>query len=356
MSLYKQSIQVILQNQADSGAYVASPNCPPYAHCWLRDGSFIAYAMNLVGQHDSAGRFLSWVDRTIRRYAWKVDRLLVRIEEEKPIEESDYLHTRYTLEGEEVDAQWPNFQLDGYGAWLWALAQHVRMTRDWHLLEELKSSIDVTLRYLRALWMVPNYDCWEENRDKVHISTLAAIYGGLDAISHFHPQKRFAEIQGIRDFVLQKGVKAGHLVKYVGTDIVDSSLLFVSTPFRLLQPDDGIMQATVEHIEDDLHCNDGGIHRYVGDTYYGGGEWTLLAAWLGWYYAEVGEYERARKLLSWVEAQADDQGNLPEQVSDHLLTPKRYSEWEARWGPIAKPLLWSHAMYLILYHAVHGAE
>ena len=34
-----------------------------------------------------------------------------------------YLPTRYTLDGElepEVD-DWPNFQLDGYGTWLWAL-------------------------------------------------------------------------------------------------------------------------------------------------------------------------------------------------------------------------------------------
>ncbi len=93
-----------------------------------------------------------------------------------------------------------------------------------------------------------------------------------------------------------------------------------------------------------------GRQRYVGDTYYGGGEWVLLAAWLGWYYIEAGEWERARELLRWVEAQADADGHLPEQVSEHLLAPDRFAEWEARWGPVAKPLLWSHAMYLILHH------
>jgi len=115
------------------------------------------------------------------------------------------------------------------------------------------------------------------------------------------------------------------------------------------------MQATIAQIEAHLRRPGGGVYRYLGDTYYGGGEWVLLAAWLGWYYTEVGEEERASELLNWVEAQADDEGHLPEQVSTHLLATDRYAEWEARWGPVAKPLLWSHAMYLILHRALEPA-
>ena len=29
-----------------------------------------------------------------------------------------------------------------------------------------------------APWQSPNYDCWEEHRERVHVSTLAALYGG----------------------------------------------------------------------------------------------------------------------------------------------------------------------------------
>jgi GH15 family glucan-1,4-alpha-glucosidase len=78
----------------------------------------------------------------------------------------------------------------------------------------------------------------------------------------------------------------------------------------------------------------------------------LLAAWLGWYYAEVGNRGRATALLHWIEAQADLKGDLPEQVSGHLLAPAYHSQWEARWGPVAHPLLWSHAMYVVLHHAL----
>lgn len=79
----------------------------------------------------------------------------------------------------------------------------------------------------------------------------------------------------------------------------------------------------------------------------------MLAGWLGWYYAEVGEYNRAQELLTWMEAQADAKGYLPEQVPASLIDPAFYTPWLERWGPIAKPLLWSHAKYIILYHALN---
>ncbi len=71
-------------------------------------------------------------------------------------------------------------------------------------------------------------------------------------------------------------------------------------------------------------------YRYRADAYYGGGEWVLLAARLGWYYTEVGQQEQAGAVLRWIEAQADRQGDLPEQVSAHLLSLSYYHEWEAR--------------------------
>lgn len=381
MDLYRRSVQVILQNQAGSGAYVASPDFASYAYCWLRDGSFIAHAMDRVGEHDSARAFFRWVDRTIQRHAWKVDRVLDKLGRGLALEDSDYLPTRYTLEGEEAAGDWWNFQLDGYGTWLWALAEHVAITGDTAFLAQVSESVQITVRYLSALWMLPNYDCWEEHAQYVHPYTLAAIYAGLKAAGSMavtdcrpdldcggkRPGEPVALVGQVRRFVLQRGVREGHLVKHIDpqeraaaagrqrTVAVDASLIGVATPYGLVLPNEPLMRATVTRIEADLHRPGGGVYRYLADTYYGGGEWVLLAAWLGWYYVEVGERGRARGLLQWIEAQADGDGCLPEQVSDHLLAPDRYAEWEARWGPVAQPLLWSHAMYLILCRALEPA-
>ena len=90
------------------------------------------------------------------------------------------------------------------------------------------------------------------------------------------------------------------------------------------------------------------LHRYPEDTYYGGGEWLLLSCWLGWYYCATGRNEETLQILKWVENQADEEGNMPEQVTFHPNERSYIEKWVRRWGEVAKPLLWSHAMYLVL--------
>ncbi len=360
--LLQHSVDVILSNQSASGAWVASPSFPTYRYSWLRDGSFIAHAMDRVGRFESARSFFCWVGRTLRRYAPKADRMLRGQAGGGPLDLSDCLHTRFSLDGEEVPGEWGDFQLDGYGTWLWALAEHVRMSGDAALLLEVADSVDLTLRYLTALWQVPNYDCWEEHPEQLHPYTLAAIYAGLRAAASLHGGRvglPASVAEEVRAIVLARAVQDGHVVKAVlaatgepESAAVDASLLGLMVPYGLLSPGEPIAQATLARIERDLHRPGGGVYRYRTDTYYGGGEWILLAAWLGWYYAEVGDVSQARQLLAWVEAQADDDGDLPEQVSAHLLAPGCYAGWQARWGPVAKPLLWSHAMHLILAQAL----
>lgn len=377
MDLFQRSVQTILTYQAGSGAYPACPSFPTYRYSWFRDGAFIAYAMDLAGQHKSAHLFYDWAAHTILRHAAKVERAIEKARYSDPLGE-DHLHTRYTLAGRESANGWPNFQLDGLGTWLWALAEHVHQLfgftqgRPPTLPGHWWQAVDLTARYLAALWFRPCYDLWEEYPQYLHPYTLAAIYAGLRAAERLmvvadrrpptadgEPVTQIAD--RVRNVVLERGVQNGHLVKHIspqgeiatvgrlGPAVVDASLIGVATPYHLLSPGDPIMQATVARIEADLHCDGGGVHRYLADTYYGGGEWVLLAAWLGWHHAGIGETAQAKELLHWVEIQADADGHLPEQVSTHLLAPGRYTEWETRWGPVAKPLLWSHAMHLILH-------
>ncbi|HBE79678.1 MAG TPA: glycosyl hydrolase, partial [Firmicutes bacterium] len=65
--LKQRSIQIIKGNQMNNGAYVACPNFDNYKFCWLRDGSFIANAMDRVGEFQSAEKFLEWVHHTIKK-------------------------------------------------------------------------------------------------------------------------------------------------------------------------------------------------------------------------------------------------------------------------------------------------
>lgn len=346
-TLRDKSIAIIMDNQYPTGAYIASPNFPMYSYCWLRDGTFTAYSMDRFGEHQSARKFYLWVDKVIERYADKINTLITKDRRDLSIKPNEFLHTRYKLDGSECADDWQNFQLDGYGTWLWGLAEHINITGDNALITKFSESIRLTINYLKHFWFTPNYDCWEEFNNQIHPSTLACIYGGLKSINQFIHDREIPDICiKIRELILRKGVYKGRITKYFGSTSIDANLLWLIVPFRMFEPADEITKRTIEDIEKKLYTE--GVHRYPEDTYYGGGEWILLTAWLGWYYCQVGELGKARKLLSWIEKQADEKGNLPEQVPNNLNNPDYYSIWIKEWGKIAKPLLWSHAMYLVL--------
>jgi GH15 family glucan-1,4-alpha-glucosidase len=349
--LLQQSIDIILTNQHPSGAYIACPNFPVYHYSWFRDGSFIAYAMDLAGKHESAARFHDWAARAINRRSEVVRKAVALAQTGSALNPDAILHTRYTLEGEDASGEeWPNFQLDGFGTWLWSMAQHLQI-RQTALPETWSSAAGLTAQYLAALWQRPCYDCWEEFPDQIHAHTLAAVYGGLEAYANLNDAAHSSELHAIRDFIKSRLVVDGYFAKFVGDRRVDASLLGLCTPYRVVSPGDPVMRETVACIERTLsRC--GGVHRYIDDTYYGGGEWVLLAGWLGWYYAETEQLDKACSLLEWMEHQAGEGGRLPEQTPTYLNDPGSYEPWLKRWGPIATPLLWSHAMYILLRYAL----
>lgn len=347
------SIDVILHNQASSGAYLASPTFPNYRYSWFRDGSFIAYAMALYGELDSAERFHRWAVETVARREDQIRKTVSKTARGESLDGSDFLHTRYTVDGAEApvtDEEWPNHQLDGFGTWLWALAQYQQQSKR-PLPEKWVRTAGLVGDYLAALWQLPCYDCWEEFPGDIHPHTLAAIYGGLKGLFGLDGQDRSALLEKIRDYVLTNAVYAGYFVKKIGSYTVDASLLGLALPYGLVELEDLRFRATVERIEQSLRKG-GGVHRYPTDTYFGGGEWVLLTAWLGWYYAKAGQPNRALETLRWIEAQADEAGHLPEQVAASLNDPNYFQPWVERWGPSANPLVWSHAFYLILRHAL----
>ncbi len=349
-NLIDTSIAIIRAGQTKNGAYVASPTFSQYGYSWLRDGMWIAYGMDHAGQTDSARKFHLWAAQTLIRYEDKAAHLLELLADGKVPIESDYLPTRFRLDGDLGTEDWPDFQLDGYGAWMWGLVQFVKRHDDQDLWCAARPAVMMLVRYLAALWQSPNYDCWEEHRHHIHPATLAALYGGFDAARQYDPELIPAGLpESIRDFVLASGVAtSGHFMKHLGNDAVDSSLLWLAVPYRLVEPTDARFLATVAKIEQDIHHLNGGVYRYAADTYYGGGEWLLLTLWLAWAYLELGRRADAQQLIAWVETQATTAGELPEQVDGHLLDASYFAQWVERWGISACPLLWSHGMYLVL--------
>ncbi len=347
-ALAASSIAVILGGQSEHGAYVASPRYPTYAYAWLRDGSYCAMAMDAVGERASAERFHRWVAKVVGDQTERISHLVDRLRAGDPVDQLPMLPTRYTLDGQiedELDEAWPNFQLDGYGTWLFALERHYPDG----LPAELRPPVEAISRYLEAGWDSPCYDYWEEFGDRTHTSTFASIAAGLGAAGRMLGDPAAAEVsQLVLDTILRDCVRDGAFVKGPDDPRVDASLLSLSTPFELVPASDDRMTATLIRMATDLRSPTGGIRRYTGDTFYGGNPWLMLTAWFGWHKARVGKRDAAQRAREWVEAHATGEGWLAEQILDEPQDPAAVEPWLAKWGPVACPLLWSHASYLML--------
>ncbi len=347
MDLARRSIEIITANQAESGAYIAGPNFGPYQYCWFRDGAYCAHALDLWGESTSSTRFFHWSSEVILSRENRLVAAIERARDGQPLEEDMILHTRYTVEGRPVkEMPWSNFQLDGLGTWLWALQQHARLTEVDELPEEMRRAAESLSGYLVALWSVPCYDVWEEADRRLHIYTLASIWAGLQAWKRLNDQIPIQIVDQIRQFVLHNGVLDGAFIRSVGDARIDASLLGVAFPSTIVPLDDSRLVRTVKRIEEQLRRGQG-VHRNLQDTYYGGGAWLLLSAWLAKYHLDCGRLGRAEPLLDWVEQQANERGWLPEQIPQNMNEPSYLEPWRGFWGDIASPLLWSHAKYLI---------
>ena len=350
--LAESSVRLILELQDASGAYPASPTFSAYrGYCWFRDGSFIADGMSAAGAVESASRFFDWCTGILVSRRDQVTRIVERAAQGDPVADLEMLPTRFTLDGGDGADDWWDFQLDGYGTWLWAVAEHA--ARHGLDLRRWRDGIALTVDYLVSSWERPCFDWWEENPTQVHVSTLGCIAAGLRAAvdsGTLDPEQEVrasAAAAGAVELIHERGTSNGHLTKWLGASTVDASLISVLYPLSVVDPVSDLGRSTIAAVDEQLNA-DGGVHRYLEDTFYGGGQWPLLSCMLGLAFSVSGQSEQATRQLRWAAATAGETGAMPEQVGLHLLDHSMTAEWVERWGPIANPLLWTHAMYVRL--------
>jgi GH15 family glucan-1,4-alpha-glucosidase len=342
------SVESILRHQSENGAIVASTDFSQYGYCWLRDGSFCALALDLAGEHAASARYHSWVNNTIEGIAGLIDSAIEKQLSGENLGRAAMPPTRFALDGSMVKDDWPNFQIDGYGTWLWSLGKHLNASGTDTVPAELIASVQRVSRYLAAFALTPCYDVWEEFGTAVSTSTLACVYGGLAAAARLLDDDVLAQCaETVKSRVLEQAASGDYIVKSNVNDDVDASLLWLATPFQLVTPTDPKFLRTVSAIEDRLNL-EGGVRRYRADVYFGSGAWPVLTASLGLHYLDVGDVAGANRCLEWIEQRFNDEGQLGEQYFGELRDPEHYREWLERWGPSAIDLSWSHAMYVIL--------
>ena len=354
--LVARSIDVLKAGQAPSGALIASPDFGVYRYAWLRDGAFCAHALDLVGEQERARAWHGWAARSIEAHRPLIENAIARVRLADRLPPEQMPPARYTLDGtlesESGDSEpWPNFQIDGYGMWLWSLADHLGGEP---LPEELAFTVRLVASYLSSCGLVPCWNCWEEFDGGEHASTIASVAAGLRAAALLLRDDRWDDAAArLRGELDERYTVNGRFRRGAHDDRVDGSLLWLSVPFDVTG-DAARIASTAEAVRRELAGPGGGLYRFRGDTYFGGGQWLLLTSWLAWHDALAGDLDAARAGQAWVRAQATENGDLPEQVSAATQEPSMVEPWIERWGAVATPLLWSHAMYLVAETAIQA--
>lgn len=338
--LFVKSVEVLKLLCFQNGAIIAAPTSHSYCDhiwkalrispltsersgyhlVWIRDGTYMAMALDATGNFDHARRFYEW-----------------------SMQVQDH-------SGCWLQCYWPdgrkaidNLELDEVGTLIFGAYRHYSVTKDrdfiyktWPMTQRAATFI---VRNLATDGLtISSYDLWEERWGRHLYSNAAAAAGLFSASRHAEllREKQLTEewtraAEGLMESILKRFFlpKTGYFVRSVDPvdPTVDVSVLGLVFPFTLLSPQDTRVRKTVDEIERRL-VKKGGVMRYAGDRYNGipehrpwketrGNFWVSAALWLALYYLEAKNYERALTLYSWVLNSSSPNFLLPQQADEN---------------------------------------
>lgn len=337
--------EILAGMRGANALYLASPSAD-YSKAWIRDNIYeVMPYLNKPTEH-YIETYHSLMD-IMRRHEHKIDAII----RERPFDRDAYIHARFHPETfHEFSEPWGNKQNDATGAFMWGVAQGIKMgkpmlrdDRDKRLMQKLVH-MHAALHY----WEDADNGMWEEN-EEVHASSVGAVLAGLRAMREVGFD--------VPDDALAKGeaALAALLPRESHGKETDLALLSLCWPYRVVTPEQ--RRLILEQVEKKL-LRERGVIRYEGDSYYSKlgekhgrdrqrsfyrgdeAEWTFGLPWLSLIYRDMGYHARADHFLERTRRVQNEPGSLPEL----------YYAKTGEWNPNT-PLGWSVAMYIMALEA-----
>lgn len=360
--LYRRSLIICQTHINQNGSIIAGSdsdlvyfNRDTYNYMWPRDGSFVAYALDLAG----------YETRHFYRFCADV------------ITKEGYFLHKYTPSGSWGSSWHPwvqgnktqlPIQEDETALVIWALWHHYQKHRDLEFIQPLygkliKPASDFLMSYRDFNTNLPlsSFDLWEE-RQGILTFTTATVYGALIAAAQFAEMfgensladeyregaKQMKEAMEKYLYLKDKKRFARMIRKrddgsFEIDDTIDASLYAVFA-FGVYPPDHSYVQSTMEQVQSALSINDTGIIRYENDSFFRdqgqkSNPWFITTLWVAQYYIarakQKEDLAKAKDILEWVADRALPSGVLGEQVNP-----------ETQEFVSVSPLIWSHGTYV----------
>ena len=324
----------------DLGGIIAAPTLEPdYRYVWSRDGTYVAYALDRCGYNHDAAAFYQWC---------------------KEVQQPDGgWAQRYHVE-KSPGPSWGE-QEDQCATILWGIGQHHTLTRDEEFLADMwptvKKGVEHLLRNRDAETGLvgPSFDLWEE-KQALHTYTNAAATAALRESARIASTLGYEvlsnawsdEARNLQTAIVKHlwDEQSGRFLKSIKPhdSSIDTAILGLTYPFRVLEPDDPRILSSSRQIENAFTYASEGIGRYPGDTYHGGNPWFITTLWMALYRCQQGNYEKAKTLIEWCVKHVDELQLFAEQVHKDNGEPIS-----------ASPLAWSHAMFILALLDYRGA-
>ncbi|MBS4173069.1 glycoside hydrolase family 15 protein [Bacillus sp. FJAT-49736] len=277
------ALQVLDQMRLPNGAYIASPS-KDYSYVWIRDIFYTTLPFLNTPSDRFEKAYHAMLD-LFKRYEWKIDIHTKK----KPKFLYEYIHSRYSMDLEEMNVEWGHAQNDAIGAFLWGVGEGLRhgqrVIRDEDDLRIVKKLVD----YLECLeyWRAEDNGMWEENIE-LHSSSVGACVAGLNAVKM---------LVDVPPEIITKGEETLQrlLPRESESKETDLALLSLIFPYRVIER--SMALKIIQRVTCFLERSNGCI-RYQHDQYYNEGseaEWCFGLPWLGLCYLELGMCHKAEE-------------------------------------------------------------
>ncbi len=341
--LVEASREVFKSSSLENGAIVAANTDFPayprqasdYRYVWPRDAAYICVAANIAGVKEIQKPFLKWL-----------------FDCPEDFKKEKKLFQNYSTNGRKHNSQ---FQPDQAGASLWMIYELYKndkksLAEQYPLIERLAEGLANEWQG-EYFWSNTN-DLWEEGNRRTSTKmknnftySLAACAKGLQLANLVMPNERWLKaseqmLSKISESYIKDKKRFLRNHGLIDDFNIDASLLGLVYPFEIIEADDPRIISTVEQMEKKIALK-GGVHRYQFDYYDGdgtgeenAGAWPLLNFWMSIYWAKKGDKKKSLEYYEWVVNKLDS-----------LYIPEQIFEDKLRIG--VKPLVWSHAMFII---------
>jgi len=340
------SVQLLKGSQLKTGVFISRPYEQGSRIVRLGHCVFACFALDLIGEHENSRRFYSWALEGLRKREGKIRSIVKKVKEGVTPVEHELLTSAFNPDGSELGED-DHHNLGDYGALLWGFVEHVHRSGSESLIDEYENEIRNLVEYLSSLWQLPSRDFWNLNPDKIHVSTLAQVAGGLNWINAYLMRGDIDKTSNeIQSFLWSKFVEEDHLTS--SYDVLkdqcgglDATILLLASPFQVVSGEDPILKRTASLIEHSFLEEE----RDARERKYNVARVIPAALLLTLYYKSVKSNKNAEKVLSWVEAAAMENKILPEFDEKGFVSSLKHGyDTSVR---KTSPSILSHALYLI---------